>query len=140
MFLFNSHPPLKCTVKRYRSAVMALILVTPVLSVTKASEPAIKETRPVILDDPTKPPQLRTKAPVQKKRRLEFYHWNVASTLVSPSRRAAVINGQYVAEGNAYQQVRLLEVTPMYLTLEYEGKTYQLNLNKKRVLNETGDP
>ncbi|HBC57675.1 MAG TPA: hypothetical protein DCZ03_10970 [Gammaproteobacteria bacterium] len=140
MYFSNPSYRLRIIIRLCAISLLVLKFIHPTNSLAKEANQDTHKRMQVNLDDPTMPPHLRAKAPSTKKRRLLFYDWSVESTLVSPSRRAAVIDGQYVAEGDSYQQVRLLEIAPMYLTLEYQGNTYRLHLNKKRVTHEIGNP
>ncbi|MGB5305341.1 MAG: hypothetical protein WBO06_04450 [Gammaproteobacteria bacterium] len=74
------------------------------------------------LEDPTRPAGYgeATKAGVQG--------WTLNSTLVGPDRRIAVINGQYVSEGEMVGSARVLHIRNLDVEIESAGERITLQL------------
>jgi len=83
------------------------------------------------LKDPTRPPGAQSvKAQKAAPRPLR---WTLGSTLVSPQRRTAVINGRVVAVGEKINGARVVEILPAKVRLRRKGRDITLVLLKQDV-------
>lgn len=85
------------------------------------------------LGDPMRPTSLDEPVPLEKAAQ-SGPRWRLQSTLVSDSRRLAVINGRTVAQGERIEGAMVREVRQGGVTLEVEGRRIEL-----RVLQGTAD-
>ncbi len=83
------------------------------------------------LKDPTRPPEARP-AKAQKAARAPL-RWRLGSTLVSPQRRAAVINGRVVGVGETINGARVVEILPAKVRLRRKGRDITLVLLKQDI-------
>jgi len=74
------------------------------------------------LEDPTRPAGYSTNVEVGT------HEWILNSTLVGPDRRIAVINGQYVSEGDTLGNARVLGIHNSYVVIESAGERTTLQL------------
>jgi len=78
------------------------------------------------LHDPTRPPS-HGGAWVEEAKPKEP-DWVLTSTLISPGRRLAIIDGRAVSEGDEVSGARVLQITPGGVVLRYKGKRRELGL------------
>lgn len=83
------------------------------------------------LKDPTRPPDARP-AKVHKAARQPL-RWTLSSTLVSPQRRTAVINGRLVGVGETVNGARVVEILPSKVRLRRKGRDITLVLLKQDI-------
>lgn len=84
-------------------------------------------TRADVLVDPTRPPvraEQEKPAPAIAERR----SWALESTLVSPERRVAVINGKLVSEGESVDGARVIAIRKRDVLLSAQGRRMTLQL------------
>lgn len=98
------------------AASAALLLCVDICSSAAGSEALPDPTRPVVLSG--------ERVPSADKPKL----WQLTSTLISPQRRVAVINGQVVQVGQAINGAKLLAVEPGSALLSRAGHKIKLKL------------
>jgi len=54
--------------------------------------------------------------------------WMLSSTLISPSRRVAVINGQIVKKGDMLEDAQVLDITPLAVKLKDAQGDFSLQM------------
>ncbi len=84
------------------------------------------------LKDPTRPPGAQP-AKAHKAAARKALRWTLGSTLVSPRRRTAVINGRLVGVGETINGARVVEILPSQVRLRREGRDITLVLLKQDV-------
>jgi len=87
------------------------------------TEPAMSST----LADPTRPGYLSTHSS-QKGFSHNADDWVLKSTLVSPNRRVAVINGKHVSEGESVGSAVVVEIRKLDVDIRISGKRITLPL------------
>ena len=84
------------------------------------------------LADPTRPPNMKSMAKgVTKKQNRP--RWVLSSTLVSTSRRSAVINDKVVVVGDRVNGARVVSIRPSSVRLQVNGRDITLVMLKKDV-------
>lgn len=76
------------------------------------------------LTDPTRPPDYQPPA----NSATAAQPWVLTSTLISPSRRLAVINGRVYAPGDVVGGARIMAIEPYAVRLSKAGRTFTLRL------------
>lgn len=78
------------------------------------------------LEDPTRPPEgaWQSSLPAEDK----AAPWVLSSTLVSPQRRVAMINGQNVEQGDTIGAARVLRIDTTGVTLLANGEQIRIGL------------
>ena len=82
-------------------------------------------------DDPTRPPSFSTGSKVTQKPLAP--RSVLSSTLVSPERRSAVINGRVVTLGEDVSGARVMEIDSMKVVLNNNGQQIVLMLLEKNI-------
>ena len=85
------------------------------------------------LDDPTRPPGKRAQSSAGKQK---SSHWRLASTLISPERRSAIINGRRVSVGDRVSGARVMEIHPAWVKLKTSKGVIQLSLSSPKVMKK----
>lgn len=86
------------------------------------------------LDDPTRPPGKRVYNSVVKQK---SNGWRLASTLISPERRSAIINGRRVTVGDRVNGARVLEIQPAWVKLQTGKGDIQIGLRVSGKITKT---
>ena len=76
------------------------------------------------LTDPTRPPDYQLPANTAT----AAQPWVLTSTLISPSRRLAVINGRVYAAGGVVGGAKIIAIEPYAVRLSKAGRTFTLSL------------
>ena len=79
------------------------------------------------LSDPMRPPDYHSAGAV-KQRGPGRPHFRLTSTLISPGRRVAVINGRRVGVGGQVGGARVLAITSSEVRLRAAGRTYTIKM------------
>lgn len=96
---------------------MSWLLVAAAL----AAGPVVAESE---LPDPTRPAVWRAAAPARE----QAPAWRLESTLISPQRRLAVIDGRLLRPGDRLDDAQVLEIQPDRVTLRHGDRIVHLRL------------
>lgn len=80
------------------------------------------------LFDPMQPPEYREQPEKPGKAPAPQVHYTLTSTVISPDRRFAVINGQRVTVGEVVGGARVLEIQPSWVRLRQGGRIRTVRL------------
>ncbi|MDE2088564.1 MAG: general secretion pathway protein GspB [Gammaproteobacteria bacterium] len=81
------------------------------------------------LTDPTRPPDYQLPANTAT----AAQPWVLTSTLISPSRRLAVINGRVYAAGDVVGGAKIMAIEPYAVLLSRAGRTFTIRLLPGRI-------
>lgn len=80
------------------------------------------------ISDPTRPPDLGSGAnPAPTKRIKE--QWQLTSTIISPQRHIAIINGETVAVGDSINKAKVISIRERQVTLQRGNRVFTLTLS-----------
>jgi len=85
----------------------------------------------IALDDPTQPPDYLTVAPQVAslaKESAPQRQWILSSTLVSSTRRLAVINGQVVKKGDMLDDAQVVDITSLTVHMKNTEGSFSLSM------------
>jgi hypothetical protein len=88
---------------------------------------------PAAIDDPTRPPGLNSVPERPTRLVKKGPRWVLSSTLVSPERRAAVINDRIVSLGDHVAGATVVKIEPSKVRLRSGGRDVTLVLLKNNV-------
>ena len=103
-------------VKHIYTTVLIIVLLWQTVPVAAGS-----------MADPTRPSRLTTH-PAQQTSGTVASSWVLNSTLVSPYRRVAVINGVHVSEGETVGNATVLQIRKLDVDIQASGKRITLPL------------
>jgi len=89
------------------------------------------------LEDPTRPPTTAAAVAVQANTPGNNPRWVLTSTLVSPQRRTAVINGRLLAIGERIDGARVTEIQADSVRLRVDGREVSLMMLSQTVKKPT---
>ncbi len=127
-------PPRRSTASR--TAALAVLLSAAVAAHVAAAEPAADDggaergasEGETGMRDPLRPPDYRAATGTSQQREAQFdaSAWQLASTLVSRERRAAIINGRNVREGGRVGGATVIDIQSGRVTLDYRGRRFTI--------------
>ena len=97
------------------------ILVLSALLASLAAPMAVAE----VLPDPMRPPAVLKKSATSRK---AVTGYELSSIFISPTRRAAIINGRNVTVGDRVNKARVMEIKATEVVISLAGKTRTLTL------------
>ncbi len=87
------------------------------------------------LSDPTRPPGASLPGSSAKAARRPA--WILSSTLISPERRSAIINGKQVLPGDAINGARVVEIHPASVKLRNRRGEFEVRLVSRQVVKKS---
>ena len=85
------------------------------------------------LEDPTRPPTTDIKKMTSVNTTSKKSRWVLSSTLISSSRRTAVINDKVVSKGDRVNGATVVSIEPSAVRLRNRGRVVILTLLKKNI-------
>lgn len=84
-------------------------------------------------NDPTRPPTVKATSSYVTGKKNRGTRWTLHSTLVSSSRRTAVINDRVVAQGDRINGATVVSIEPSVVRLRAKGREVTLVMLKKNI-------
>lgn len=88
----------------------------------------------VSLEDPTRPPGATV---IRAGKTVTKPSWVLSSTLISPERRSAIINGKQVTLGDRVNGARVVEIEPAAVKLRNRGGEFSIRLVRNSVVKKS---
>jgi MSHA biogenesis protein MshK len=85
------------------------------------------------MEDPTRPPSLSGGKAVAGVRHKPRPRWRLSSTLISPQRRSAVIDGRVVVRGDRINGATVISIESGAVRLRAKGREFTLLLLEKEI-------
>lgn len=101
----------------YTKALLYAALLVPAVSAAAADQP---------MHDPLRPPDYRAAPVTRKAEPFDASAWSLVSTLVSGTRRVAIINGRSVRPGDRVGGARVLRIDHGAVRLDYRGRQFTI--------------
>ena len=92
------------------------------------------------LDDPTRPPGNAASKAASRQVENQTRRWELSSTLVSPGRRTAVLNGYVVSVGDRIAGATVLAIEPNRVRIKDRGREVTLVMLNQQVKTPSRQP
>ena len=86
-----------------------------------------------VSEDPTRPPDFSSTRSGAGNKKTGTPRWVLSSTLISKERRSAIINDRVVVAGETISGARVVEIEPLKVTLNTNGRKITLMLLEKNI-------